>query len=107
MFFIVANQMREEVDAIYRENDVCYIATQEVNGEKMCKVFMERIPIIRTEDMLQCIMGLLAGFYVFHIEYPRKLARTLTFYQTDILGIASKTIKDPVMLQFAAKLQKH
>ena len=52
--------------------------------------------------MIECVMGLMAAYYIFNVGYPPKLKRTLLFIQMKVIGENDK--KDNVMKSFYKKM---
>ena len=103
-FFIVGAHMREDMDALYTPNATCYIEAKTVNDRPQNRLVMEHVPIMTSGNLLDVLMTIIPEFYTLHLKYPRKLRRTLMFFQTELLGINSHTEKDSVMVTFQAKL---
>ena len=54
---------------------------------------------------MEAIMCLMAFYYIFNIDYPPKLKRTLLFYQLEVLKVVGDNDKkDSVMKAFYAKI---
>ena len=107
MLFIVAGQMGEELDELYKKHTNGYLHTVKCRGGLETKAVMEGVELMATKNLMEAIMCLMASFYIFNVDYPPKMRRTLLFYQLEVLKIVGDgDRKDNIMKAFYAKLIK-
>ena len=98
--------MEENIDELFTVNPVAYLKNSRVGGEFRTGAIMEGAVIMEGNSTIEAFMCLMAGFYVFHLDYPPPLKRTFAFFQMEVMEIIGKSDKkDNVMRSFWQKLQ--
>ena len=69
-------------------------------------ILVENVVVAETSDFVQAFALLLGAFYVFNVEYPKKLEATLLFFQKFILGISDRSKLPSKVLTLMSNLKK-
>ena len=100
---IIAEHMGEDFSDLFVQNKNGYLKKSFFRGE--CEVYqaiLEGVNVMSSNLMIECVMGLMAAYYIFNVGYPPKLKRTLLFIQMKVIGENDK--KDNVMKSFYKKM---
>lgn len=106
MVMIVAAHMDEDLDSLFTQHKNGYLKTSIVRGEgEVTSAFMEGVHLMSTTKMTEALMGLMAAYYVFNVDYPPKLKRTFKFLQYEVMKVVGENDKkDSVMKSFYNKI---
>ena len=77
-----------------------------VEMDNLYSILVENVVVAETSDFVQTFALLLGAFYVFNIEYPKKLEATLLFFQKFILGISDRSKLPSKVLKLMSNLKK-
>ena len=77
-----------------------------VEMDNLYSILVENVVVAETSDFVQPFALLLGAFFVFNIEYPKKLETTLLFFQKFILGISDRSKLPSKVLTLMSNLQK-
>ena len=69
-------------------------------------IYVDKIPVGEWPTLVKAAAGLLATYYVFNLEYPRGIKKTLTFLQKCITGLNDAVKKPLPVVSFWQKLLK-
>ena len=107
VMFIVAGHMGEEIDNLFKTHKNGHLETVKVRGDTMTNAMMEDVVLMQSACMREALMCLMASYYIFHVDYPPLVKRTLTFYQYEVLKVVgAHDKKDNVMKAFYKKLHQ-
>ena len=67
---------------------------------------VETFTLARGQNFIEIFRLMLASFYIFIVEYPKKLEGSLMFLQKFILGIGDETKTPQKVLQLISKVKK-
>ena len=67
---------------------------------------VETFTLARGQNFIEIFRLMLASFYIFIVEYPKKLEGSLMFLQKFILGIGNETKTPQKVLQLISKVKK-
>ena len=67
---------------------------------------IETFTLAHGKDFIRMFALLLASFYIFNVEYPKKLEATMVFLQKYMLRIGDETKTPHKVLQYFAKIIK-
>ena len=67
---------------------------------------VETFTLARGQNFIEMFGLMLASFYIFNVEYPKKLEGSLMFLQKFLLGIGDETKTPQKVLQLISKVQK-
>ena len=59
--------------------------------DNLYSILVGNVIVAEARGFVQAFALLLGTFYVFNVEYPKKLEATLSFFQKFILGILNRT----------------
>ena len=76
----------------------------EENTEYELKV--ETFTLARGQNFIEMFSLMLASFYIFNVQYPKKLEGSLLFFQKFLLGISDETKTPQKVLQLISKVKK-
>ena len=76
----------------------------EENTEYELKV--ETFTLARGQNFIEMFSLMLASFYIFNVQYPKKLEGSLLFFQKFLLGIGDETKTPQKVLQLISKVKK-
>ena len=74
--------------------------------DNLYSILVENVVVAETSDFVQAFALLLGAFYVFNVEYPKKLEATLLFFQKFILGISDRSKLPSKVLILISNLKK-
>ena len=77
-----------------------------VEMDNLYSILVENVVVAETSDFVQAFALLLGAFYVFNLEYPKKLEATLLFFQKFILGISDRSKLPSKVLILISNLKK-
>ena len=77
-----------------------------VEMDNLYSILVENVVAAETSDFVQAFALLLGAFYVFNVEYPKKLQATLLFFQKFILGISDRSKLPSKDLTLMSNLKK-
>ena len=77
-----------------------------VEMDNLYSILVENVVVAETSDFVQAFALLLGAFYVFNLEYPKKLEATLLFFQKFILGISDRSKLPSKVLTWMSNLKK-
>ena len=80
------------------------ITSHKENTEYELKV--ETFTLARGQNFIEMFGLMLASFYIFNVEYPKKLEGSLMFLQKFLLGIGDETKTPQKVLQLMSKVKK-
>ena len=77
-----------------------------VEMDNLYSILVENVVVEETSDFVQAFALLLGAFYIFNVEYPKKLEAMLLFFQRFILGISDRSKLPSKVLALMSNLQK-
>ena len=77
-----------------------------VERDNLYSILVENVVFAETSDFVQAFALLLGAFYVFNVEYPKKLEATLLFFQKLTLGISDRSKLPSKVLALMSNLKK-
>ena len=100
--FAPTNQPRIKCEKIQLHNSFDKILDEDVRYS----VAVENITVEETRDMVKAFVMLLCVFYIFNLEYPKKLKVTFLIIQKLFLRISGKCKMPSGVLQLMSDLKK-
>ena len=77
-----------------------------VEMDNLYSILVENVVVAETSDFVQAFALLLGAFYVFNVEYPKKLEATLLFFQKFTPGISDRSKLPSKVLTLMSNLKK-
>ena len=82
-------------------DDVCVLFEESTEYELKVETFT----LARGQNFIEMFGLMLASFYIFNVEYPKKLEGSLMFLQKFLLGIGDETKTPQKVLQLISKVK--
>ena len=77
-----------------------------VEMDNLYSILVGNVVVAETSDFVETFTLLLGAFYIFNVEYPKKLEATLLFFQKFILGISDRSKLPSKVLTLMSNLKK-
>ena len=78
---VILSHLKEDFDDFYITTDNISSFPKLRSTSGGVTVFIEGVAVLNTSDVVYGVLGILASYYVFNLEYPPSLAATLSFFQ--------------------------
>ena len=77
-----------------------------VEMDNLYSTLVGNVVVAETSDFVETFALLLSAFYIFNVEYPKKLKATLLFFQKFVLGISDRSKLPSKVLTLMSNLKK-
>ena len=77
-----------------------------VEMDNLYSILVGNVVVAETSDFVETFTLLLGAFYIFNVEYPKKLEATLLLFQKIILGISDRSKLPSKVLTLMSNLKK-